>query len=121
MAIRFPYGLDGRGRTAEADDEDYVRGLVEQVLFTQPGERLMRPDFGSGLQQLVFAPTSPELATAVQALVQGALQRWVGALIELQGVTIRSEEASLFVEVRYLLRRTRKPQQIVFTRELRSR
>jgi phage baseplate assembly protein W len=69
--LRFPYQFDGRGRSAEAEEEAYIRGLVEQVLFTAPGERVMRPEFGSGLMQLVFAPNSPELAATTQFLVQG--------------------------------------------------
>ena len=85
MNLDYPYQFDGRGRTAEADDQAYIRGLIEQVLFTAPGERVMRPDFGSGLMQLVFAPNSLELAAATQFLVQGALQQWLGNLIALRG------------------------------------
>jgi phage baseplate assembly protein W len=79
MEIRFPFGFNGRGRTAEADGDAHLRQLIEQVLFTYPGERVNRPDFGSGLMQLVFAPSGEELATAAQFLVQGALQRWATA------------------------------------------
>ena len=49
MNLRFPYQFDGRGRTAEADEAAYIRDLIEQVLFTAPGERVNRPDFGCGL------------------------------------------------------------------------
>ena len=72
MNLRYPYQFDDRGRTAEADDPAYIRELIEQVLFTAPGERVMRPDFGSGLMQLLFAPNSAELAATTQFLVQGA-------------------------------------------------
>ena len=53
--------------------QDYVRQLVEQVLFTSPGERVNLPDFGSGLLQLPFAPNSLEMAAATQFTVQAAL------------------------------------------------
>ena len=56
-SVNFPYQLDGRGRTRDARGS-YVRQLVEQVLFTSPGERVNLPDFGSGLLQLPFAPNS---------------------------------------------------------------
>ena len=82
MDIDFPFHFDGRGRTAEAATDEHVRDLIEQVLFTSPGERVNRPTFGSGLMQLVFAPNSDELATATQFLVQAALQQWLGDLIE---------------------------------------
>ena len=60
MNIDFPFHSDSRGRTATTDDDDHIRDMIEQFLFTNPGERVNRPDFGSGLLQLVFAPNSPE-------------------------------------------------------------
>jgi len=114
--LRFPYQFDGRGRTAEADEAAYIRGLVEQVLFTAPGERVMRPEFGSGLMQLVFAPNSPELAATTQFLVQGALQQWLGNLIALEAVEVEAIDATLRVTVRYAIRRTQTPQVATFER-----
>jgi phage baseplate assembly protein W len=104
--LRYPYQIDGRGRTAEAGEEDYIRGLIEQVLFTSPGERVMRPDFGSGVMQLVFAPNSNELAATTQFLVQAALQQYLGNLIALEGVEVESVDSTLRVTVRYAIRRT---------------
>ena len=79
--VAFPYRTDGRGRTHEAAREAWLHGLIEQLLFTLPGERVNRPDFGCGLMQLVFAPNSAELAVTVQALVQASLQQWLGQLL----------------------------------------
>jgi phage baseplate assembly protein W len=104
--LRYPYQIDGRGRTAEAGEEDYIRGLIEQVLFTSPSERVMRPDFGSGVMQLVFAPNSNELAATTQFLVQAALQQYLGNLIALEGVEVESVDSTLRVTVRYAIRRT---------------
>ncbi|NBD09001.1 GPW/gp25 family protein [Corallococcus silvisoli] len=118
MHIAFPYRLDGRGRTADADLDTHVRHLIEQVLFTAPGERINRPTFGTGLGQLVFAPNSAELATATQFLVQGALQQWLGDLLQVEAVETLSEEARLQVTVRYVVRRTQQRQVAQFTREL---
>jgi phage baseplate assembly protein W len=115
--LRYPYQIDGRGRSAEAGEEDYIRGLIEQVLFTSPGERVMRPDFGSGVMQLVFAPNSPELAATTQFLVQGALQQYLGNLISLEGVEIESYDSTLRVIVRYSIRRTGLSQTAEFARE----
>ena len=116
MNLRYPYHFDGRGRTAEADEATWIRGLVEQVLFTSPGERVMRPDFGSGLMQLVFAPNSPELAATTQFLVQGALQQWLGNLITVQGVEVEANESTLRVSVRYVIRRSQLSQEATFER-----
>lgn len=104
MNLTSPLHFDQRGRTAECDDERYARELIEAVLFTAPGERVMRPDFGSGLPQLVFAPNSPELAAATQMLVQGALTQWLSDLIAVQRVEVTADDAALRVTVVYTLK-----------------
>jgi phage baseplate assembly protein W len=106
MHIDFPFHVDNRRRTAETTDADHVRDLIEQLIFTRPGERVNRPGFGSGLQQLVFAPNSPELAAAVQFLVQGALQQYLADVIDVERVQVDAIDASLQVEITYVLRRT---------------
>ncbi len=116
MNIAFPFQIDGRGRTAAATDDEHIRELIEQVLFTSPGERVNRPTFGTGLAQLVFAPSGPELAAASQYLVQGALQQWLGDLIQLESLNIQSEESTLTVTVQYLVRRTQRRQVASFSR-----
>jgi hypothetical protein len=114
MNLRFPFQLDARGLTATATEEEYIRGLIEQVLLTSPGERVMRPDFGSGLLQLVFAPNSPELAATTQFLVQGALQQWLGHLITVESAEIEALDSTLRVTVRYTIRRTQTTQVATF-------
>lgn len=115
--LRFPYALDGRGRTAGTSDlAVHVRDLVEQLLFTAPGERVNRPTLGTGLMQLVHEPTSQELGSATQMLVQGALQQWLGTLIEVGDVTVRSDESLFEVQVSYRLRATGEARSEVFAR-----
>jgi uncharacterized protein len=109
MNIDFPFHFDGRGRTASTTDNDHIRDMIEQLLFTNPGERVNRPDFGSGLLGMVFEPNSPELASALQFGMQAAIQRWLGDLIELQTLEVTSEEATLRVVVQYVVRRTGEP------------
>ena len=103
MHIGYPFRMDGRGRTAEAGDDDYIRQLVEQVLFTAPGERVNRPDLGTGLAGLVFEPAGQELGAAVEYLVQAGLQRWLGDVIQVQDVTVADAgDGALTVTVGYL-------------------
>lgn len=101
--LYFPYQFDGRGRTEEAVLADYVTQLIEQVLFTSPGERVNLPDFGSGLLQLPFAPNSMEMAAATQFAVQGALQKWLSNYIKVQSVNASAVESQLTVTVTYTL------------------
>lgn len=102
--IGFPLHADGRGRTASASDADYVRGLVEQLVFTAQGERPNRPTLGSGLMALVHEPARDDLAAATRLLVQGALQLWLSDLLEVGSVDVLSDDARLTVTVRYRLR-----------------
>jgi len=115
MNLAFPYQIDGRGRTALASDVDYINGLIEQVLFTAPGERVNRPSFGSGVLQQVFAPNSDSAAAAVQFLVQGALQNWLGSLIALESVNVSAVDSTLSVTVQYVVRQTQARQVQTFT------
>ncbi|HEX2204984.1 MAG TPA: GPW/gp25 family protein [Longimicrobium sp.] len=108
MNLDFPYRIDGRGRTAAADEEAHVRDLIEQILFTAPGERVNRPAFGSGVMQMVFAPNADALAAAAQFQLQGALQQWLGDRIQVEGVVVEAKEATLTIVVRYVLRRTQQ-------------
>lgn len=116
MQIDYPFRFDGRGRTAQTGHEDHVRDLIEQVLFTSPGERVNRPTFGSGVMQLLFAPNNDALASATQLTVQGALQQWLGDLILVESVDVENDDASLRVSVRYVLRRTQERRVAEFVR-----
>jgi phage baseplate assembly protein W len=103
--IDFPFHFDHRKCTAVTDDDEHVRDLIEALVLTGPGERVNRPAFGSGLQQLAFAPNSPELAAAVQFLVQGGLQRYLGDRLDVESVQVDAEDSTLRVEVTYVIRR----------------
>jgi hypothetical protein len=99
--VGFPLRVTAQRRTALLDDEAYLRGLVEAVIFTRPGERVNRPDFGSGIDQLVFAPAGGELADATKALVHGALQRALGELLRVEDVSVATVESTLSVTIVY--------------------
>lgn len=112
--IAFPFRIDGRGATAHAPYDDHARDLIEQLLFTSPGERVMRPDFGCGLLDLVFTPNSPELASALELSVQASLQRWLGELIEVETLDVVSEENVVRVYLSYVVRSTGSRRDEVF-------
>jgi phage baseplate assembly protein W len=118
MNVDFPQHFDARGRTADASDDEHVRDLIEQVLFTSPGERVNRLTLGSGLLQLVFAGNSDALAAATQLAVQAALQQWLGDLIEVEAVRVQREDATLQVTLQYLVRRNQDRQIAQFSRRV---
>jgi uncharacterized protein len=116
--LDYPFHFDSKGRTAVANLDDHIKDMIFQILFTSPGERVNRPDFGCGLMQLVFMPNSDVLATATQFLVQGALLRWLSDLITIEWVKIENQEHRLIVDVAYTRLDTGEKHQEKFTAPL---
>lgn len=116
MNLGYPFHLDGRGRTAVSGSRDHIRDLIEQFLFTNAGERVNRPDFGSGLMNLVFAGNSPSLAATVKSLIQGGLQLELGDLILVQDIDVTAEESTLLVTVKYKILATEEDHRDSFRR-----
>lgn len=114
--IKFPFHFDGRGRTALANYDEHIRDMIEQFLFTDAGERVNRPDFGSGLMQLVFEPNGPELAATLQFTIQAGLQRWLGDVIQVTAVEVTSDDNKINVFVEYIVLRTGESQSATFER-----
>ena len=104
--LNYPFSIDGRGRAGTTGEDDHIRDMIHQVLFTNPGERVNLPDFGCGLMQLVFMPNSDALASATQFTVQGALQRWLNDLIKIEQVEVINDDEKLKVTVVYIKRDT---------------
>jgi phage baseplate assembly protein W len=113
--IDFPYHVSGLGRTATTDRDDHIRDLIEQVLFTGPGERVMRPDFGAGLLQQVFEPNRTSLAAALQMLIQSSLQLYLSDLIAVRSVEVTNDDAILRVSVSYTVLLDRATHSATFT------
>ena len=110
MQLDFPLQINGDGRTKKVNEEEHIRQLIEQVLFTVQGERINRPAFGSGINQLVFAPNSQELATSTQLLIQAALQQWLGDIISVESVIVRNNDSRLDISIKYVIITTQQNQ-----------
>ena len=112
--LDYPYRIDGRGRTATTGTSNHIRDLIEQVLFTSPGERVMLPDFGAGLLTLVFEPNSAAVAGTTKFLVQGALQQHLSHLIAVTAVDVENIDATLQVTIQYIVLADGTAQQATF-------
>ena len=110
----FPFRIDGRGRVATTSEDDHIRDMIYEVLFTAPGERVNRPDFGCGVRQLVFMGNSDALAVATQFLVQGSLQRWLGDIIKLDKVSVVNQDEQLIIDVVYTRRDNNQRKNVQF-------
>ena len=119
MNIDYPFQFDGRGRTKTTNYSDHIRDMIEQLLFTSPGERVNRPDFGTGLMSLVFDLNSPELAATLHLTIQAAIQRELGDLVEVRALDVSSIESTLQVVIEYAIRSTGEQRSDTFEREVR--
>jgi phage baseplate assembly protein W len=118
MNIKFPFQIDHKGRTAQCLDEEHIQDMIEQVLFTSPGERVNRPTFGSGLMQLVFQPNSDELVATTRFLIQGALQQWLGDLIEVNNLEVQNIDSTLLVTIAYTIRSSQENKVAAFKKTI---
>jgi Bacteriophage baseplate protein W len=113
--VDLPFHFDAAARSATTGLDDHVRDLIWQVLFTSPGERVMRPDFGSGLLRLVFEPNSSALAATTQMLIQGGLHQYLSHLIAVESVNVENVDSVLQIEVRYAMLLDRSTHVVAFT------
>lgn len=105
-SIRYPFAIDeGLGTLAEETDyAAHVEQMIKQVLFTNPGERVNRPDFGCGIRRMVFAPNSDESANLTKVIINQALDRWLGNLIEVIDLDASARNETLEIKIVYLIR-----------------
>lgn len=111
--LDYPYNVSSTGVPKLTNPDDHMRDLVLQVLFTMPGERVNLPEFGVGVQQLVFAPSSDMLRASAQFLISSNLQRWLGDRIDVNQVSVTSqpgEEEVVVIEITYTLKATQQQQ-----------
>ena len=113
---QFPIRVDDAGAIAEAREEDKVRQSIEIILRTAPGERVMRPDFGFGIHDLVFDTISGAMIGRVASVVAGALATWEPRIDVL---SVRSQQDTedptrLLIEINYRLRSSNSRFNLVF-------
>ena len=113
--LDYPYGVSGTGVPNTTTADDHLRDLILQVLFTNPGERIHLPEFGAGIQRLVFVPNNDALRASAHFLITTALQRWLGDRINVEQVSVNSTldvEATVTIEIAYMVKATRQRQRI---------
>lgn len=110
MNLKYPYGFDTSGHTAQTDLPGHIRDMIEQILLTSPGERVNRPTFGCGVAQLVFAPNSDALAAAQQQMIQASLQQWLSDLIRVNAVDVEAQDSALLITISYTIIQSQQQQ-----------
>jgi phage baseplate assembly protein W len=113
---QFPVQLDDEGQIAMAEYEAIVRQSIWMILSTAPGERVMRPDFGCGIHDLVFAPNSPGTAGQVIGEVRRALIRWEPRVdvLNVDAMPERGQPNRLLIVIKYQVRSTNNEFNLVY-------
>lgn len=111
-----PVSLSATGQVELAHEEAAVRQSIWMILSTAPGERLMRPDFGCGIHDLVFAPNSAETIGQLMSAVSQALISWEPR-IDLENVDVFAEPeqpSCLIIQIHYRVRSTNNRFNLVY-------
>lgn len=115
--MAFPFA-PRHGRTLTRDESGHVRDMLELVLFTAPGERVNQPEFGCGLNRLLFAGAAPELEGTLDMTVRGAVQRWLGDVLAIESLAVTVSDSTVSIALAYILRASGEPGTARFERPL---
>lgn len=97
----FPFGFANTGRTRTPDPEQRLRELVEMLLYTIPGERVMRPDLGTPVTELLFEGMNDALGAALQVAIHGALVQHLTGLVDVREVEVTTDDSAVVVSIVY--------------------
>jgi phage baseplate assembly protein W len=113
---QFPIRVDDAGAIAEAREEDKLRQSIEIILRTAPGERVMRPDFGCGIHDLVFDTINGAMIGRVASVVAGALATWEPRIdvLSVRPQQDTEDPTRLLIEINYRLRSSNSRFNLVF-------
>lgn len=112
----FPVSVGADGAIAHALHEEDIRQAIRIILGTNPGERLMRPDFGAGLNAFIFEPVNPTTMSRLQNRVEDSLIAWEPR-IDVLGVIVSRDAAQLgrlLIDIQYRIRATNSVTNLVY-------
>lgn len=111
----FPLQTNSVGGIKVSAYAEKIEESIRIILGTQQGERLMRPTFGANLKKLAFAPNTPATANLARHYVEEALTTWEPR-ISIDEVTVQNNnaEAQLFINIRYRIKTTNEPGNLVY-------
>lgn len=112
----FPGALEGSGGFRMVSGATGLDGSLQMILRTRPGERVMRPEFGCDLWELVFAPLTATTFGRIEQVVREAVERWEPRvdLDDVRAATVPGQDARVDVVLTYRVRSTNDPRTLVF-------
>jgi phage baseplate assembly protein W len=117
-SLFFPFQVGDLSAPKTANRTQAIRQQLDQLLFTVPGERVNRPDFGCGVQKLVFGPASPQAARTAEYTIKVNIQKFLGTLITADAVQVTTDDATLFIDILYTVKATNEERAETFRRPL---
>jgi uncharacterized protein len=114
----YPFHLNSRGRTQSTNSEEHIRQLIEQILFTIPGERVNRPSFGGGVHRLLFFPLSDDLVATTRSVISSSLNEYLSNLIIVEDIDVSFDDSKLIIDIQYVLREDQSKKKERFERAL---
>jgi phage baseplate assembly protein W len=112
----FPVGVDARGRIALARRERDVEEAIRMILLTPKGQRVMRPEFGCQIHDLIFAPNDATTAGLAAYYVEEALGMWEPRIrvLDVNATTDPDDNSRMLIEIRYEIKATHDQRALVF-------
>lgn len=101
--LSHPLRLDHERGLAVLDVEATVRALLDQILFTEPGERVNRPSFGVGVERALFEPNGPFLASRLRLALEENAYAHLGPDVEVLKLDVRADDETLAIDIVYQL------------------
>lgn len=116
--LAFPFRISSDGRPERVDRRTTLRHQLEQLLFTLPGTRVNRPEFGCGVQRLVFEGADIEAAATAEYLISTSIRRYLGELVSLDTVRVSVDDSTLYIDILYTRLETATEEAMSFQRPL---
>lgn len=114
--LAFPLRLSDRDRLSMVENEAEIRQAIQIIIMTSPGERVMRPDFGCEIHDLIFHPANEQTAILAERCVREALRLWEPR-IDVENVIVTpgsGDRGELFIEIEYIIKGYSEPQNLVY-------
>jgi uncharacterized protein len=112
----FPIHLNNQGEIALAQDDTDIQQAIQLILGTALGERVMRPDFGCRIHELIFAPNDNVTAATAERYVKEALGRWEPRIrvTKIEAVASPDDSGTLMIRLDYVIKANHDARSLVF-------
>jgi uncharacterized protein len=117
ITMGFPFSVAPTGRTRTPTAEERISELLEMLLYTIPGERVMRPDLGTPVTELLFEGVTDALSVALRVAIHGALTQYLAGIVDVREVDVTTEDSTIDIAIAFAAFGEAESKTIVFRRD----